>query len=203
MKTDYFAHKAGSYEQSKNRVDNVANIADTIRAHVDLNRGMHIMDFGSGTGLLLERIAPHVGKITAVDISSSMNAQLREKLPRLACEVDIVELDLEEHTLDQRFDGIISSMAMHHVRDIGKMLRKFHAMLNKGGFIAIADLDSEDGSFHNEGTEGVFHHGFDRAEIAALATQAGFTAVSTVSASVIQKPPRDFGIFLLTGLRPD
>ncbi|MFT6388032.1 MAG: hypothetical protein ACJAUP_001405 [Cellvibrionaceae bacterium] len=40
---------------------------------------MGIMELGSGP--LLERIAPLVKKITAIDISKSMNIQLREKKP--------------------------------------------------------------------------------------------------------------------------
>lgn len=199
--TDHFAQKAGTYEQSQKRVDNVANIADTIMAHVDLNKAMHIVDFGSGTGLLLERIAPHVGKITAVDISAAMNAKLLEKMPRLACEVDIAQIDLEETTLPQQYDGIISSMAMHHVRDIEKMLCKFNAMLKPGGFIALADLDTEDGSLHSPGTEGVYHNGFDREQMAQQASTAGFTHVSAHSASVIHKEPKDYGVFLLVGFK--
>lgn len=198
MAHDHFAHKAGSYEQNKDRVDNVANIADAIVARVRLAKSMHLMDFGSGTGLLLERIAPHVGKITAVDVSQSMNAQLREKQSRLACEVEILEMDLETSPLHRAFDGIISSMTMHHIKDIAAMFAKFHAMLNKGGFIAIADLDREDGSFHTEDT-GVHHAGFDRETITKLAADAGFKNVATVTVSVINKRGKDYPVFLLVG----
>ncbi|WP_372986705.1 methyltransferase domain-containing protein [Marinobacter sp.] len=79
MSKDYFAHKADTYEQNRDRVDNVTNIANTILEKAHIDPSMHLMDFGSGTGLLLERIAPHVQKITAVDISPSMNRQLSEK----------------------------------------------------------------------------------------------------------------------------
>ena len=37
------------------------------------------MDFGSGTGLLLEIIAPRVNKIAALDISKTMNKELESK----------------------------------------------------------------------------------------------------------------------------
>lgn len=198
MTHDHFAHKAGSYEQNQDRVDNVAHIADAIVARVQLTKSMHLMDFGSGTGLLLERIAPHVGKITAVDVSPSMNAQLREKLPRLACEVELVEVDLEKTSLNRAFDGVISSMTMHHIKDIAAMFAKFHAMLNKGGFIAIADLDREDGSFHTEDT-GVHHAGFDREGIKKVAVDAGFTNVETVTVGVINKRGKDYPVFLLVG----
>jgi cyclopropane fatty-acyl-phospholipid synthase-like methyltransferase len=198
MTQDHFAHKASSYEQNKDRVDNVAHIAEAIVARVHLSKSMHLMDFGSGTGLLLERIAPHVGKITAVDVSQSMNAQLREKLPRLACEVELVEIDLEKTSLNRTFDGIISSMTLHHIKDIAAMFAKFHAMLNKGGFVAIADLDREDGSFHTEDT-GVHHAGFDRETITKIATDAGFQNVATTTVSVINKRGKDYPVFLLVG----
>jgi len=200
MTHDHFAHKASSYEQNKDRVDNVASIADAIVARVPLNKSMHLMDFGSGTGLLLERIAPNVGKITAVDVSQSMNAQLREKLDRLACKVEIVEIDLETTSLRQSFDGIISSMTMHHIKDIPAMFEKFYALLNDGGFLAIADLDREDGSFHTEDT-GVHHAGFDRDAITKTASRAGFRNVAIDTVSAINKRGKDYPVFLMTAYK--
>lgn len=199
MTRDHFAHKAETFDQNPMRVDNVANIADTLRAAVSLDPAMRLVDFGSGTGLLLERIAPYVGHITAVDVSPSMNAQLSAKLGQLGCEVDIRAVNLITTDLPGTFDGVISSMTMHHIQDVATLLGKFRAMLKPGGFIAIADLDAEDGSFHSEDT-GVFHNGFERAWIAAQAEAAGFSGVRVVSASVVRKPQRDYPVFLLTGL---
>lgn len=200
MNTDRFAHKAGSYEKNPKRVDNVVRIAETMLATLRLDPAMHIMDFGSGTGLLLEQIAPHVAHITAVDVSPSMNEQLRAKLDQLPCGVDIVETDLTAHGLEQRFDGIISSMTLHHIQDIDAMLRRFHDHLVEGGFIALADLDQEDGSFHEEDT-GVFHAGFEREALAAQARAAGFHEVRMSDASVVNKPQGDYPVFLLTAYR--
>lgn len=199
---DHFAHKAGSYEQNRSRVDSVAGIADTLLKTLRFDRSQHLMDFGSGTGLLLERIAPCVGRMTAVDVSRAMNRQLAEKMGTLACAVEILEIDLEKTMIDQRFDGIVSSMTMHHIEDIEAMFCKFHTLLKDGGFVAIADLDSEDGSFHTEDT-GVFHHGFDRGEFAEMAARAGFQSIQTVPASVVHKPQGDFPVFLLTAFRTD
>ena len=200
MTIDYFAHKAGTYENNQDRVDNVQNIADAIRRIFQLDPSMHLMDFGSGTGLLLQRLAPHVGKITAVDVSPSMHAQLRAKQATLACALEIIETDLEVADLERTFDGIISSMTMHHIKDIDAMFGKFHALLREGGFVAIADLDLEDGSFHSEDT-GVHHLGFDRSLFAQSAAAAGFRMVHVSSASVVQKSSVDYPVFLLTGIR--
>ncbi len=201
MTVDRFAHKAGSYEQNKSRVDNVANIAKSVLEATELDRSMHIVDFGSGTGLLLEKIAPYVGKITAVDISQSMNLQLHEKRNRLDCEIDILEVDLEKTSIPLQVDGIVSSMTMHHVENIEAMFVKFYSMVKAGGFIAISDLDTEDGSFHTEDT-GVFHHGFEREAFTKAATKAGFQFAKVSSASVVHKPQGNYGVFLLTAIRP-
>lgn len=201
MSKDFFANKANSYEADKNRVNNVANIANTILQKINLQPAMHIMDFGSGTGLLLEKIAPYVSKITAVDISQSMNRQLRSKQDSLPCELDIVEMDLAQTELPTSFDGIMSSMTLHHIQDIDAMLGKLLSNLNEGGFLAIADLDTEDGSFHKEDT-GVHHCGFDREVLEARVRQAGFVDVETRDASIVSKPYGQYNVFLLTASKP-
>jgi cyclopropane fatty-acyl-phospholipid synthase-like methyltransferase len=53
MGKDYFRNKSKDYEKDENRVNNVDNIAQAVRENVKLEKSMCIMDFGSGTGLLL------------------------------------------------------------------------------------------------------------------------------------------------------
>lgn len=197
MGRDFFKQKAAEYEQNTARVKNVDNIAQAVLNNVDWQSAKHIMDFGSGTGLLLERIAPKVEKITAVDISSSMNAQLMRKRATLPCVLEIIEMDLSKQSLDLEFDGIISSMTMHHIKDVTAMLQKMHRLLKENGFIALADLDKEDGSFHTEDT-GVFHFGFEREWIYTQAQNVGFRDIKIVDASVAVKPNGTFPVFLLT-----
>lgn len=96
MRIDHFAHKAQQYEQNPRRVDNVLRIARAIREENALTNAIHIVDFESGTGLLLAQLASDVGHITAIDISPAMNAQLRQKQPQLPCTLDILEIDLAQ-----------------------------------------------------------------------------------------------------------
>ncbi len=198
MSIDYFQNKSKDYEKDKNRVNNVKNIAEAVKQNIAFHKSMHIMDFGSGTGLLLEEIAPLVSKITAVDISKSMNIELNSKREKLGCEIEIIEMDLTKTKLDKKFDGIISSMTLHHVKDIQALFIDFYSMLNENGFIAIADLDLEDGSFHTDDT-GVFHLGFDRTEFLNYAKEAGFNNLKIMSASIDYKPQGQYPIFLLVG----
>ncbi|WP_413540299.1 methyltransferase domain-containing protein [Marinobacter sp. ELB17] len=73
--------------------------------------------------------------------------------------MDILEIDLESTDFTDTFDGVISSMTMHHVKGIGAMFVKFHSLQNNGGIIVISDLDKEGGRFHTEDS-GVYHFGF-------------------------------------------
>ena len=210
MSQDLFAHKAQEYEANARRVATVQGIGRSLLSAIELHGDMHLMDFGSGTGLLLEQLAPRVGKVTAVDVSAAMNLELEAKRHRLPCELEILPLDLTCEPLDARleyarfdgprFDGIVSSLTLHHVADIPALLVRFYALLPPGGFIALADLDAEDGRFHPD-MSGVYHAGFAREQIRALAEQAGFSQVEICTASVAQKPWGDYPIFLLTARR--
>jgi len=196
-KEDLFANKSKSWDMSSRRVQNAKSIAELIVKNIKLSKEMELMDFGAGTGLLSYFIAPFVGKIVAVDNSPSMLGEFESKCDEFKCETEIVEKDLSNNTLDRKFDGIISSMTIHHLEDTLALFHKFYEMLKPGGFIAIADLDSEDGSFHSDNT-GVFHHGFDREVLQEIAEEVGFVDVKFDTASTIKKPHRDFTVFLMT-----
>jgi len=198
MKEDKFALKASSYDKEVKHTKSSEAIANKIRKNIVIDKNMHLLDFSSGTGLLLEELASEVAKITAVDISPSMTKILREKTT--PCKIDIKELDLTKETLDIEVDGIISSMTMHHIEDIEAMFTKFYSMLKRGGFIAIADLDTEDGSFHTLNT-GVEHFGFNRDEFLKYAKEAGFKNCKIEDATTISKSYVDYGVFLLTAIK--
>jgi 2-polyprenyl-3-methyl-5-hydroxy-6-metoxy-1,4-benzoquinol methylase len=194
---DFFAEKAKDYDNEKSRTQNVCTIAQTILNDVSFSKEMSIMDFGSGTGLLLSEIAPYVGEITAVDISPSMIAVLKSKKEEIKCPIQIVQMDLTKETLDRKFDLIISSMTIHHIEDTLALFKKFHSLLKENGTIAIADLDSEDGSFHTDDT-GVFHCGFDRDEFAQMVKSAGFKNIKIQNASTITKSTNHYSVFLIS-----
>ena len=195
---DYFSEKAECFDGQKSITQNVDNIGQLILKELSFSNKMHIMDFGSGTGLLLSQIAPFVNEITAVDISASMIEVLQSKIDTIDCKLQILEIDLTKETLDTKFEAIISSMTIHHIENVQEIFDKFYSLLNDNGTIAIADLDKEDGSFHSEDT-GVFHNGFNRNEFLQIAKNAGFKDLKIQTASIMNKPTGKYPVFLLTG----
>jgi len=199
-KEDLFAHKSKSWDMNSKRVQNAKGIAELIVKNIRLDKSMELMDFGAGTGLLSYFVAPYVKKITAVDNSPSMLIEFKSKCNEFVCETEVIEKDLSIESLDKKFDGIISSMTIHHLDDTLALFSKFYDMLDAGGFIAISDLDTEDGSFHSDNT-GVHHHGFDREALQLIAEEAGFKKVKFDLASTINKPHQTFTVFLMTGIK--
>ena len=199
MNKDLFADKSKGWDENSKRVKGAKAIADAIVKNIDLNDAMHIMDFGAGTGLLSYCLADKVAKVTAMDNSPSMLEVFHEKASDFPCETEVMELDLSQDiSTDLVFDGIVSSMTIHHLEDTEDMLRKMYGMLPDGGFIALADLDSEDGTFHSDNT-GVFHFGFNRDELVSVAKKVGFKEVHIETSNTINKPHKSFSVFLLTG----
>ena len=200
MNEDLFAHKSKSWDMNSKRVQNAKGIGELIVKNIKLDRSMEIMDLGAGTGLLSYFVAPYVKKIVAVDNSPSMLLEFKSKCNEFVCETEVIEKDLSVESIDRTFDGVISSMTIHHLDDTLALFSKLYAMVNGGGFIAISDLDSEDGTFHSDNT-GVFHHGFDREALQLIAENAGFIDVKFDTANTINKPHASFTVFLLTAVK--
>ena len=154
---------------------------------VKFDKHMHVLDFGAGTGLLATAIAPLVEKVTALDTSTEMLKVLSEKG---FTNIKTLEKDIFEG-LPEKYDVIVSSMAMHHVKDIQGLFHAFANSLNPDGKLALIDLFEEDGTFHgNNIAKGVQHFGFDPDQLSEYAQKAGFTHIQI---SEIHRLARDNG----------
>ena len=193
---DHFKDKASGWDGGSIRVKCSNTIADAIRKSIELDSTMKIMDFGVGTGLLGFEIAKIVKSVIGVDTSLTMLEKLKEK-NRAELSIEPLHVDIVKNPIDEIFDGIISSMTLHHVEDLKLFFKTIHTNLSEGGFIAIADLELEDGSFHSDNT-GVFHFGFEEKELYKIIAESGFKDINIKNINTITKPDRDFGIFLLT-----
>src|SRR4029079_8506247 len=113
-----------------------------------------------------------------------------------------VRLDLTVDPVPtERYDMVVLQLILHHILDTDQILRALRDTLVPGGVLAVADLDTEDGTFHQEAYEGYF--GFDRAELGAKARAAGFVDVHFDDVLTLQKERdgrlRDYSMFLMLG----
>lgn len=198
--TDLFQDKAKDWDKREMARNLTAALGAAMQAHVPMTSAMRVMDFGAGTGLIAASVAPRVDHVVAVDISPSMLDALAAK-PDLQGKVSVACQDILEEPLTERFDLIVSAMAMHHVRDTDAMVRAFADHLRPGGRVALADLDAEDGSFHPPDTQGVFHSGFDRAALQGTLERNGFTDVVFHNAHTVQSPTQSYPVFLVVAAK--
>jgi len=193
---DLFDEKSKDWDMNNIVRELSSAIGSSIIKHLPLHSEMDVMDFGAGTGLISSHIVPHVKKITAVDISESMLAELVSK-SELKGKVEALCQDIILTPIQKQFDLIMSAMALHHVEHTDKLIQRFSEHLKSGAMIALADLDREDGSFHPIDTKGVFHLGFERNSFKMILEKHGFQEISFITAHTVIKQEIEYPIFLV------
>jgi ubiquinone/menaquinone biosynthesis C-methylase UbiE len=164
---------------------------------------MKTLEYGCGTGLLSFALQSVLGQITLADTSQGMLDVLSEKIANAGVmNMHPMRLDLASDPLPgERYDITYSLMTLHHIDNPEDTLRKFHSLLDPNGFLLVADLDKEDGSFHTDGTTDV-HLGFDRDKLQKIVEDIGFADVRFSTAYEIKKKigneEKTFPVFLMT-----
>jgi len=198
--SDLFDEKAKDFDTNDMIKKLSSAIGFSMLEKIPLHGKMDVMDFGAGTGLISSHIAPLVNKIIAVDISQAMLEKLIAK-PELHGKVEAVCQDIINNPIDADFDLIMSAMALHHIADTNEIIGIFSKYLKSGGIVALADLDKEDGSFHPENTEGVFHSGFERDELQTILESNEFEKIQFSTAHTINGETKDYPVFLVTATK--
>jgi ArsR family transcriptional regulator len=105
-----------------------------------------LLDIGTGTGRVLELLAPRVRQALGIDASKSMLALARGRLagPDFAhCSVrlaDMYRLPLP----DRSYDTVVLQMVLHHAEDPGLVLAEAARVLRPGGRLLLIDLAAHD-----------------------------------------------------------
>ncbi|HEX2950914.1 MAG TPA: class I SAM-dependent methyltransferase [Armatimonadota bacterium] len=199
-----FNHAAATWDENPGRLLAANNTVSAILTQVPVRSDMTVIDYGCGTGLVTLGLQPYVERIIGVDISPAMLTELENKVRALALSnVETCCLDLRSQpSADLHADLVVSAMALHHIADIPSALRALTGLLSPGGYVALADLDVEDGSFHGDKT-GVFHYGIDRTWLIAQLEALGIQEIQSTTAHVVERPAADgnhrYPVFLISG----
>ena len=201
-----FDIKAEAWDNNPMHVERAQSVSEAIREMIPLTREMRALEFGAGTGITSFLLKDYLGEITLMDSSREMLRVADEKIGASGSDnlkTLFHDLSITSYT-ENSFDLIFSQMVLHHISDVEDMISKFHSLLNPGGYLAIADLYPEDGSFHGEGFTG--HKGFDPAELSVRLRRAGFENTNYRKCYTINKNTGDSGIvpfdlFLLVARR--
>jgi SAM-dependent methyltransferase len=158
-----------------------AEIVAYLRHHGLLEPMRNVLDLGCGIGRLLEALAPEVGVLVGVDISSEMARHARERCRRFAS-VMVVRgcgRDLAAFA-DGAFHLVLAADVFPYIHSAGRELvwRNFAEaarVLVPGGTLVILNFSYRD------------DHGADRTDVSRLAGEIGF--------DILQNGARPFAVW--------
>ena len=191
---DFFENRLDGYDE--HMMTNIEGAAEFYPFTASQLPQGHILDLGCGTGLELNWYfaANPTARVTGIDLSEKMLAELARKFPDRELELirgSYFALPLGEN----RFDGAVSVESLHHFTQAEKipLYTRLHDALKSGGSFILTDYfardDAEEQALRAELlrlkqaqgiADGEFYH-FDTPltvahEIQAL-TAAGFTKI--------------------------
>jgi len=192
-----FDSRAREWDKDKIHIDRSVAVAAELEKIIPLQHSMKALEYGAGTGLLSFLLKDKFSAITLMDNSQEMINVCNEKVEFYeAFHVKPLCFDLEHNNYPEKFDIVYNQMVLHHVSDVEVILHKFYEMLNKDGYLAIADLYTEDGSFH--GPDVIVHLGFDPNILAKFLEKIGFNSIEFKTCFEIKREPnKNFPVFLL------
>jgi len=105
-----------------------------------------VLDVGTGTGRVLELLAPRVSQGVGVDASKAMLALARSRLARAGlahCAVRLADM-YRLPLADASFDLAVTQMVLHYAEDPPGVLAEVARVLRPGGRLIIVDLAQHD-----------------------------------------------------------
>jgi ubiquinone/menaquinone biosynthesis C-methylase UbiE len=200
-----FDTKATDWDKDLIHTKRSEAIAKELLTMIPVNATMRALEFGAGTGLLSFILKDKLSEIIMIDTSKEMIRVAQEKIVEGNNQnMKALCIDLEKDQFDDQFDLIYNQMVFHHVENIEPIVKKFYTLLKPGGYLAIADLYTEDGSFHGHDFNG--HKGFDVDQLASIIEKQNFINIQHKECFIIKrvdgnKKSTDYPVFLLTAMR--
>jgi ubiquinone/menaquinone biosynthesis C-methylase UbiE len=130
---------AKSYDKNEEKDKSVyENLFHTIKNY--LNNDDYMLDIGCGTGVLHDKISPHVMSITGIDYSEKMIAIAKEKATQNTLNnVEYLCESLDQITLrEKKFNLVTAFYLLHLLPHLEDELKYIHEMLNPNDiFISV------------------------------------------------------------------
>jgi SAM-dependent methyltransferase len=142
-----------------------------------------VLDIGTGTGRLLELLAPRIRSGLGIDASRAMLALARSRLAKPGLgHVSVRQADMYRLALPGTYDVVVLQMVLHYAEDPAAAILEAARMVAPGGQLIIVDLAGHD---RLALAERLAHRwpGFTDDKMAALLEAAGLSSglAATVS----------------------
>jgi len=202
----YFAEVSGRWDEMRAGYF-TKEMRDDAIARAGLFPEAIVADIGTGTGFVIEGLAPKVARVYGFDESPEMLAVARANLSAFR-NVELREAPGESLPLaDESLDAAFANMYLHHTDDPAAAIVEMTRILKAGGTLVLTDADEHDQAWMR--TEMADRWlGFNRAEIRRWFEAAGLVDVSVDCAKGTCCPKTKDGerlslsIFVAVGIKP-
>ncbi|HET7086516.1 MAG TPA: metalloregulator ArsR/SmtB family transcription factor [Rhizomicrobium sp.] len=142
----YFKANAAEWERIRALHAPERDVEEAIARHLTSRPIDNFLDAGTGTGRMLELIAPHAKRAVGIDVSPDMlaiardrllNGNLRNAQVRLA---DTYRLPFASGTAATGFDVVLFHQVLHYLDDPGAAVAEAARVMAPGGRLLIADF---------------------------------------------------------------
>ena len=120
-------------------------VLDTISRKVLSRKPGHLLDIGTGSGILAARFYHAGWEVTALDFSEEMLRQARQRMPAAKFILSDFSNELSQELSGMSFDFITMTYALHHLRyeKQAEFIRSLIPLLRENGRIMVGDIAFE------------------------------------------------------------
>lgn len=137
---EFWNMRAPSYDQTSGNIYAETYNQTAERSLKYLNPSDRVLEFACGTGLITQRLAPHVSHLRGIDISPKMADIAREKTRGLP-NTEITNTDLFDPCLEPAsFNVVAAYNVLLYLPDLPAALARIRELLKPGGlFLSATD----------------------------------------------------------------
>lgn len=198
----HFDERAAEWDNDPKKVARSREAGELIVETLKPSGSERVFEFGAGTGLISQFLAPHVDSLTLADNSVGMRDVISQKIESgvlehaVLSDSDIVHGNRPE----EKYDIVVASLVLHHISDVPALLTTFAKILNPGGVACIIELDDAGGKFHAHVDHYDGHDGFEREKLETVLLESGFAEVKFHEAGKISRDDGDYSLFLANAI---
>ena len=152
----YFKSNAAEWERIRALHAPEKDVETAITRHLTAGKIESFLDAGTGTGRMLELIAPHAGRAIGIDVSPDMLAIARDRLLRGNIQNaqvrlgDTYRLPFPNGSAASGFDVVLFHQVLHYLDDPQHAVAEAARVMTPGGKILIADFTPHKEEFLRE-----------------------------------------------------